>query len=73
MTQLTLTLDAQDVYQLLDGLENRLESWQKTLIYLKGGDVDIVIEECSNKEEANSIIKHYEKLINNIKNQIINQ
>ena len=52
-----IELEAGDLGQLLDGLEMRAESWERTAEYLRSGNVDgdYVVEECSKPEEADCI------------------
>ncbi len=73
MTQYTLVLNSSDVFQLLDGLEERLTSWQNTLLYLEGEEIVTIAEECSRPDDARAVIEHYEELIKDINNQIKDQ
>ncbi|HUP89200.1 MAG TPA: hypothetical protein VM100_07620 [Longimicrobiales bacterium] len=68
----TLQLDATDVFQLLDGLELRAESWERTAEYLRSGyaDGDYLVEECSKPEEADHIAAHYRAIIASIRKQV---
>jgi hypothetical protein len=71
-----LTLSADDVGQLLDGLRLRAEVWAKTADYLESGfnaDESFVCEECSDPHEARRIAQHYEKIITNIEAQVTEQ
>lgn len=69
-----IELDALDLGQLLDGLEARAESWQKTAEYLRAGEMPddelFIIEECSDAEEANGIAEHYRSIIGKIRQQM---
>ena len=53
-----IELDDLDLGQLLDGLEARAESWEKTADYLRTEEMPdseiFLIEECSDPEEAQS-------------------
>ena len=74
--QIHLTLGAPEIFQLLDGLEIRAESWRKTAEYLRTenmGDDFYLIEECSNAEEAHAIANDYTKIIEKIRAQLENQ
>jgi hypothetical protein len=68
----TLQLDSRDVFQLLDGLELRAESWERTAEYLRSGYVngDYLVEECSKPEEADDIAAHYRAMIASIRKQV---
>ncbi len=65
-----IELDDSDLGQLLDGLEARAESWEKTSEYLRVGEMPggefFLIEECSDAEEADSIATHYRSIIGKI-------
>ena len=68
-----IELDDLDLGQLLDGLESRAESWEKTADYLRteeipGGEL-FLIEECSDSEEADGIAEHYRSIIGKIRKQ----
>jgi hypothetical protein len=68
-----LTLNADDVGQLLDGLRLRAEAWNKTTDYLESGfnpDDALICEECSDPREARQIAQHYERIIAEIEQQI---
>lgn len=72
-----IELDDLDLGQLLDGLESRAESWEKTADYLRaeempGGDF-FLIEECSDPEEADGIAEHYRSIIAKIQEQMEGQ
>jgi hypothetical protein len=69
-----IELEDLDLGQLLDGLESRAESWEKTADYLRteemaGGDF-FLIEECSDPEEAEGIADHYRSIIGKIQRQM---
>jgi hypothetical protein len=69
-----IELDDLDLGQLLDGLEARAESWEKTAAYLQAGEMPddelFIIEECSDAEEANGIAEHYRSIIGKIRQQM---
>jgi hypothetical protein len=68
----TIQLDSLDLGQLLDGLELRAASWQRTAEYLRSGHVegDFIVEECSKPEEAEDIAAHYRTIIPSIRQQM---
>jgi hypothetical protein len=68
--------ESNDLGQLLDGLRGRADAWLKTAEYLSTGhvtDESFVCEECSDPQEAKSIAQHYEKIINQIEQQVQKQ
>jgi hypothetical protein len=68
----TIQLDSLDLGQLLDGLELRAESWERTGEYLRSGYVegDFIVEECSKPEEADDIAAHYRSIVTKIRQQM---
>ena len=69
----TLTLDSNDIGQILDGLRCRADNWRETAEYLETGHTsrhDFVVEECSDAHEAQAIADHYERIITSIKSQL---
>lgn len=72
MATYRIELDELDFGQLLDGLEIRAESWERTAGYLRSGfvDGDYIVEECSKPEEAEGIAAHYRSLIRTIRKQM---
>jgi hypothetical protein len=68
----TIQLDSLDLGQLLDGLELRAESWERTAEYLRSGTVegDFIVEECSKPEEADDIAAHYRGIVATIRQQV---
>jgi hypothetical protein len=70
----TIVLDDVDLFQLLDGLDLRAQSWERTAEYLRTekmpDDDFFVIEECSNPEEADGIARHYRNIIAKIQKQM---
>ena len=54
--------------QLIDGLEARADEWRLTALYLETGEAPdgLVIEECSDAEEARLIAEHYQQILANI-------
>jgi hypothetical protein len=69
----TIQLDDVDVFQLLDGLEMRAESWERTAQYLRAEKMPdgefFLIEECCKPEEADDIAAHYRSIITKIRDQ----
>jgi hypothetical protein len=72
-----IKLTGLDLEQLIDGLEMRAESWERTADYLRtekvSADDMFVIEECSNPEEAENIANRYRSIINQIQSQMASQ
>jgi len=69
----TICFEANDLGQLLDGLQGRSEAWHNTAEYFESGDnprEDFIIEECSDAEEARAIANHYDRIIATIETQI---
>jgi hypothetical protein len=74
--QIRISLDSLDVGQLLDGLRERAESWQKTAEFLESGyvaDDSFICEECSDANEATQIAEHYQSLAVSIEWQVDEQ
>jgi len=69
-----IELGADDLGQLLDGLEIRAESWKRTADYLRTGEMLdrelFLIEDCSDGEEADGLAARYQAIIKNIKGQM---
>lgn len=69
-----IELESNDLGQLLDGLEMRAVTWEKTADYLRnGGSSDaepFIIEECSKPEEADDIAEHYRSIIGKFREQM---
>ncbi|MCX6901569.1 MAG: hypothetical protein NT105_23060 [Verrucomicrobia bacterium] len=67
----TIKLDSADLGQLLDGLIARAEAWEKTAHYHRTGEdpKDILVEECVDAEEAETIADHYRSIIAKIQQQ----
>jgi hypothetical protein len=66
-----IELDVSDLGQLLDGLNSRAESWEKTTDYHRTGHSppDFIIEESNDAHEAESIANHYRSIIAKIQEQ----
>lgn len=63
-----IRLNGLDLGQLIDGLEARADAWRLTAEYLDSGEAPdgLVIEECSDAEEARRIAEHYQRILANI-------
>lgn len=71
-----IRLESSDLGQLLDGLRAREEAWRKTAEYLETGyisDDSFICEECSESREAQSIARHYKKIVTQIERQVQKQ
>ena len=72
--QVTITLDKNDLGQILDGIRCRAEGYRKTQeYYLSGGyieDDEFIIFDCKDEHEAGAIALHYETIIANIEKQL---
>ena len=68
-----IELDEDALGQLCDGLEQRANSWANTARYLNGGDVDGLIEECSDAEEALQLEARYREILQDIAAQVKTQ
>lgn len=68
-----IDLSEHDLGQLLDGLEARKDSWMRTADYLRAGDQAeeefVLIEECSDEDEAAEIAADYGRIIAKLVNQ----
>ena len=72
-----IELDELDLGQLLDGLEARAESWERTADYLRTDQMPdgelFIIEECSDADEADGIAKHFRSIVGKISTQMEGQ
>ncbi len=68
----TVTLSSVDIFQTIDALSSRAESYEQTARYLMGNHKhdQIIIEECSDQCEAEAIANHFREIINKIEDQI---
>ena len=68
----TLVLSRDNVGQMLDGLGVRRDDWRYTQRYLEEGymELDRIIEECSDADEAKSIADTYDDIIAKIREQL---
>ena len=69
---ITLNLSAYAVFQILDGLHERMMTWLATEQYLEQGysHISDFIEECSGHHEAREIAQFYKQIINSINRQL---
>ena len=69
-----IELEGRDLGQLLDGLQVRAESWERTAEYLRTDTMPegefFLVEECSKREEADDIAEHYRSIIRKIQSQM---
>ena len=69
-----IELDSLDLGQILDGLELRVQSWERTAEYLRTETMPagefFIVEECSKPEEADGIAAHYRSIIETIRRQM---
>jgi hypothetical protein len=74
MTTFSLTLPLTDIFQILDGLNKRAESWEYTARYLSGNmgtESEFRLpEECSCTNEARKIAQHFRDIGETIRTQI---
>lgn len=75
----TISLEAADVFQILDALESRAEAYEKTASLMKGEykiseedalDSFFVPEECRDAAEAEEIAKHFRDIFRTLESQI---
>ena len=73
-TTCRIELNDLDLGQLLDGLETRAESWERTAEYLRTETMPagefFLVEECSKPEEADDIAERYRSIIRKIHSQM---
>ena len=74
MATYCIELEDRDLGQLLDGLQMRAESWERTAAYLRTEGTPegefFLVEECSKPEEADDIAAHYRSIIAKIRSQM---
>lgn len=69
----SLTLNREDVLQVLDALTERLNVWRNTAAYLRDDSnvADLsVLADCSNALEADLVVQHYADVIAKIECQV---
>lgn len=72
----TIRLEANDLGQLLEGLQSHSESRHNTAEYLESGynpREDIIVEECTDAEESCAIADHYDRIIATTETQMNSQ
>jgi hypothetical protein len=76
-TTFHIELDDIDLGQILDGLEVRAESWERTAEYLRTEKMPdgefFIVEECNKPEEAEGIAEHYRFIVRKIRGQMETQ
>ncbi len=73
MTQkCTLTLNREDVLQILDAVTERLNVWRDTAAYLRDEPIalDAVLADCADASEADFVVQHYKDILAAIEHQI---
>jgi len=77
MNAFSLSLPSADVFQILDALDSRAESYEYTARHLAGtpdtDDEFCVPEECGSAEESTAIAKHFRDVAASIRTQIESQ
>jgi hypothetical protein len=77
MKTFSLSLTSADVFQMLDALDSRAESYEYTARHLAGtpdsDDEFRVPEECASAEESIAIAKHFRDVGASIRSQIKTQ
>ncbi|EEF58513.1 hypothetical protein [Pedosphaera parvula] len=71
-----IKIGANDLGQLLDGLEIRASGWENTAEFLRSGEMPeefFIAEECSDADEAEKIGRHYRSIVEKIRGQIEEQ
>ena len=69
----TVTLSSVDIFQTIDALNSRAESYEQTARYLTGYhelNKHIIIEECSDHLEAQAIANHFREIINKLQSGV---
>lgn len=70
--RINITLDTTDVLQMIDGLSDRADAWEKTAAHLRGNsptDELFIAEECSDANEAASISQHYRDIVRKLEDR----
>lgn len=70
---INLDLEMVDVFQILDALNSRAESWERTEAVLNGEDDEddfFVPEECHSATEAAEIAQHFRDIVAKIEAQL---
>ncbi len=69
MRKFVIELNDFDLGQVLDGLEARAVTWEKTAEFYRTGEADEIVEECRDEAEAEKIAAHYRSIIEKIREQ----
>lgn len=72
MAQVQIQLDANDLGQVIDGLEVLASQWEATARYHKSGDVELdeYVHEASDFAEAEDMASTYSRLIESLRIQL---
>jgi len=73
MAMYSLKLSSADVFQILDALTSRANSYQQTACFIAGqceANETIFIEECRDAVDAQEIAQHYRDITKSIECQI---
>jgi hypothetical protein len=73
MAMATITLDRNDLGQILDGLTQRMESYDHTAEFLDDENQNLdgfLIEEVRDSAEARNLARHYRRIIEDITRQL---
>ena len=72
-TTYTITLSSVDIFQIIDALNLRANSYKQTARYLSGeaeANENLPLEECNDPFEAQEIANHFRIITKTIENQI---
>ncbi len=69
--EFVIRLSGLDLGQVIDGLEARAEAWRQTATFLETGEAPdgVVIEECSDAEEAHGLAENYRRILRSLMQQ----
>jgi len=72
-TNHTITLSTVDIFQIIDALNLRADSYKHTARYLSGKATEnenLPLEECNDQFEAQEIAKHFGNITETIESQL---
>ena len=73
-TTYRIELDDLDLGQILEGMEMRAESWERTAEYLRTEKMPdgefFIVEECSKPQEAAGIAERYRSIVRKLRIQM---
>lgn len=72
-TNHTITLSSIDIFQILDALNSRADSYKQTARYLSGEaeeNENLFLEKCNDSFEAQEIANHFRNITKTIENQL---